>query len=158
MQETERQPRGLSTGLWLLIVICTGAVALSLACGAAYSGIKSARSTAAKASLGQIESVMLLAEQAAEADGFTPQDGAFTGMLTSYSGSGQTLTRYEKYLQETMMTVFGSNREFDFAVTRYEDSGGTHTYLYYFPQKGRTDLKNDRYFLLVDGQFSEHNG
>lgn len=154
MQEerTERQP----VGIWILVVVCALAVVFTLACGAAYSGIQQARLTAAKASLGQIESVFYLAERMAADDGLRAP-GAYENVLRSYESSeeGAELSEYEKAVRGYMLDYFGTGREFDFAVTRYGDAGNTHVQVYFFPTRGRTNIGSDRYYVAVDGNIVE---
>lgn len=157
MFEHENNSRNLSPGVWLLILFSSSAIIITLAFGAAFTGIQTARQSAAKASLGHIESVLILAEYKASVNGYGNPGVPFSGMLKSY-GEAETeaLDAYSQFVLDTMLEVFGEERDFDFAVSRYDDGGG-HTIIYFFPVKGKTDLKTDKYYMLTDNIFSWHN-
>lgn len=142
-----------STAVWALILLCVVVVVFTIACGAAYTGVENARLTAAKASLGHIESVFYLAEQRATAQGLTPPEGSYENLLKSYdSADSANLPDYEKFVLNSMLEIFGPARDFDFAVERYQDGAGMKTTIYYYPVKGRTDNKSDPHYILRGGR------
>ncbi|MDL2254218.1 hypothetical protein LJC49_09185 [Ruminococcaceae bacterium OttesenSCG-928-I18] len=157
--ETEYdQRKGPGAGIWILVIVCMGLVIFTLACGAAYTGISSARMTAAKASAGHIESVFFLAEKTAEENGLRPENETADNLLTSYGDSSDSeLSDYEQFVLDSMLDTFGPQRDFDFAIKRFEDGSGVHTQIYYFPVKGLTNLNQDRYYLVTDGILTENN-
>ena len=158
MADEQKKASQPGIGVWLLVIVSIALVIFTLACGAAYTGISSARLTAAKASAGQIESVFLLAEKEAEINDLRPSDGSFDNMLKSYEDTtSSSLSDYEKFLLDSMLDTFGTGRDFDFAIKRFEDGSGVHTQIYYFPVKGRTNTSQDRYYLVTDGIISENN-
>ena len=158
MDEPQQPSSRMSTGMWILVLVCTGAIILALTSGAAYTGISNARLSAAKASCGQIESVFLLAEKTAQGSGLRPKAENTDNLLKSYEDTeGAALSEYEKFVLDYMLETFGPSRDFDFAVKRFEDGTGVHTQIYYFPVKGRTNLSNDRYYVTTDGKISENN-
>lgn len=143
------------SAVWITAIVCTAVVIFAICGGAAYTAVQQARLTAAKASIGQIEAVLLLAEEKSLQDGLGPVPEAYENLIKSYDGAAAAnLTPYENYILNAMLDSFGPNREFDFAVTRYQDSAGQHLQIYYFPQRGRTDLKIDRYYVMYDGKVS----
>lgn len=151
-EQQEKQP----IGVWILVIVCSLAIVFTLASGAAYAGVNEARLTAAKASVGQIESVFYLAERTVRDDGHTPPEGSYDNLLKSYDDETDTLlSEYERALLDAMLLYFGAGRDFDFAVTRFEDGSGSHTRVYYFPVKGRTDLGRDPYYMTLDGQLTQ---
>ncbi len=159
MDKERREDKGIAVGTWILIVFSAVLLVGVLCAGVAYSEIRNAKISAAKANLGQIESVFLMAEMQAKQAGLSvPENGIMEGVIKSYSNTGgKTLTPYEQYIQDAMMDYFGNNSSFDFAVSRYQDSGGIHTIVYFFPVKGKNDTKIDQYFLVSNGEFSVHN-
>ena len=159
LNRDKQEGKVIAAGTWILILISVVLLVGVLCAGVAYTEIKNAKVSAAKANLGQIESVFLMAEMQAKQAGLAvPENGVLENMLKSYSNTGgKTLTPYEQYIQDTMMDYFGNNRSFDFAISRYQDSGGIHIIVYYFPIKGKNDTKNDQYFLVSNGEFSTHN-
>ncbi len=158
MRENGSDTKGMSAAVWIIVLVCLSAIIISLAFGTAYAGIQAARTTAAKASLGEIETVFALAEVQAQEAGLTPPAGSYQNLLKSYDSDTASLTPYERYVLETMLEMFGEQRDFDFAVTRYEDAAGLHTYVYYFPTRGQTDMRTDRYYVMIDNSFEEKNG
>ncbi len=158
MEDTQGQTKTAGTGIWLLVLVCMGVVIACLAGGAAYTGISAARLTAAKASAGQIESVYLLADTLARQQGLRPQADSGERLLKSYEdGENTALTEYENFVLTTMLEVLGPERDFDFAISHFEDGSGPHTQVYYFPFKGQTNLSRDRYYFAVDGTIRESN-
>ena len=152
------EKKGASTGVWVIVLICVAAVIFALCGGAAYSGIQQARLTAAKASIGQIEAVLYLAEERAEQQGLGTSPGSFSSLLKSYdNASVAMLPDYERAVIDDMLGSFGPARDFDFAISRHEDNTGVHTQIYFFPTRGRVDMKTDRYYLLSAGALSENN-
>lgn len=148
-----------SVVLWVVVLVCVAAVVLTLAFGAAYTGIESARRTAALANLRQIESVLLLAEKSAEEEGLPSPVAGTEKMLKSYDEtSWSELHAYERFLLDYMLDFFGPNRDFDFAVSRYRDAAGQHTYIYFFPVRGKNNLSSDKYYLMLDGNLVEQRG
>lgn len=148
----EKEKKELSLA-WLVAMVCTAVVVLALCSGAAYTAVQQARLTAAKASIGQIEAVLLLAEEKAERDGLGAPPETYGSMLKSYDGEFKTdLTPYENYVLNAMLDSFGSGRDFDFAVTRYQDGAGIHTQIYFFPSRGKTDTRLDRHYVMLDGK------
>ncbi len=148
MQGMEK--RQLSTGMWIFILICVGVIVFSLCAGAAYGAVQRANESAAKANIGQIEAALLLAEKTAELQGLGQAPSSYSNMIKSYDDTG-ALTEYELYVQRSMMEFFGPARDFDFAVTRGEDIGGTNVEVYYFPQKDQTDTREDEYYHMENG-------
>lgn len=159
MHQTNNDRQNLPLAVWVLVVLCLAVVIFALCGGAAYTGIQQARLSAAKASIGQIEAVLYLAEEKAQQDGYGAPPASFENLLKSYDdASGIILSPYEDYVLKAMLESFGPNRDFDFAITRYEDGAGVHTQVYYFPDKGKTDTRKDRYYLLKGGVVTEENG
>ncbi len=146
----------LPRNAWLLILVCAVAVVFALTGGAAYAGIGQARMAAAKASLGQIESTFLMAEQAAAAENLAPPADGVESLLQSYASEGE-LNAYEQFTLNAMLDAFGPERDFDFAISRFADAAGIHTSILYFPTKGRTNIQKDRYYSMVDNNVTEHN-
>lgn len=158
MEEQINTTEHKSTGVWVLILVCMGAIILALAGGAAYTGISSARLSAAKASAGQIESVFLLAEMAATSNGLPGAGGSLSQPLKSFEdATGTTLNEYEQFLLDNMLAAFGPKRDFDFSVERLEDGNGVHLQIQYFPIKGRTSPTEDRFYVALDGVITEKN-
>lgn len=156
MYQTNENKR--NTGLWVLAIVCVAIIVLSLAGGAAYTAVREAHFSAAKANIGHIEAVMLLAESKAEKDGLGAAPEVYDNVIKSYGdGQAQSLTAYEKYILAFMLDSFGPKRDFDFAVTRYQDASGAYMQVYYFPVAGRTDMKRDRYYVLNGNNVSEKN-
>lgn len=141
----------LPLSVWLLIVLAVIAVVTAFAAGAAYTGISQARTVAARASLGQIESTYNLAGRAAADEGLKPEGDGEETLIQSY-GSGGEQSAYEAYVLSAMLDAFGPDRDFDFAVSRYEDLAGTHTRILFFPVLGRTDMGSDPFYVSMDGQ------
>lgn len=153
MQQKNNDNSSFGVGVWVLILLCLIVVVFTFACGAAYTGIQEARHSAAKASLGHIESVFLLAEARAREQGLTPPEGSYENLLKSYDeADSAALPEYEKFVLNAMLESFGPGRDFDFAVERYQDGPGMRTTIYYFPTKGRTNLGSDQHFILSNGQ------
>lgn len=161
MQNEREETKSPVTGVWVLVMICVAAIIMTLACGAAYSGIQKARMTAAKASLGQIELAFFLAENNAVNEGFTAPSGSMERILRSYEDASEAgafvYSTYEKYVLDTMLDVFAPQRDFDFAIRRFQDGTGTHTQVYYFPVKGRTNTQTDLHYVMTDGLVEEKN-
>lgn len=158
MQDSAQNRRGASNALWLLALVCVAVTVFALCAGAAYSGIRAARFDAARAHIGQIEAVLLLAEKAAEENGLGQPPEVYENLLKSYDDKTEiTISAYERYVLDSMIESFGSARGFDFAVTRFADGAGVHTQVYYFPTRGGTDLRSDHYYLLSDGAVLEKN-
>ncbi len=154
----EKEKQGLSKGAMALIFCFLAVVVAALACGGAYTAIQQARLSAAKASLGQIESVFFLAGAKAEESGLAAPAGSFDHLLKSYDEASEaSLTPYEKYVLGAMLDNFGTARDFDFALSRYQDGAGMHTRILFFPVRGRTNTATDRYYLMVDGKILENN-
>lgn len=144
--------------LYLFIMAAVAIILFVLCGGAAYTAVKSARLSAARASIGHVEAVLLLAEVRAEQDGLGPPPETYQNLIKSYDdGTGASLTPYENYILAAMLDTFGSARDFDFAVTRYQDGAGLHTQVYFFPYLGQTDMKRSRYYLLQGSTVSENN-
>lgn len=142
----------------MLAVLCLAVVIIAICGGIAYTSIQQARFQVARAGIGQVEAVLLLAEKTAEENGMGSPPATFQSLLKSYdSRETISLPAYEKYLLNTMLQILGPQRDFDFAVSRYEDGAGVHTDIYFFPAAGYTDLQRDRYFLLHDGVISAVN-
>ncbi|MDL2293857.1 hypothetical protein LJC60_04415 [Ruminococcaceae bacterium OttesenSCG-928-D13] len=159
MRENREEKRTIGMGLWVLSMVCVAVVCFALFGGVAYSGIRQAQLSAATASLGQIESTLLLAERYAEDNGYGAAPRAYDNVLRSYDDSSYTgLTPQEKFVLDTMLDSFGQSRNFDFAITRVEDSSGVQTQIYFFPVKGRTDARRDHHYLLSGGKVLEKNG
>ncbi len=157
MPVDEKEKHVWSVGIVTLVFACLLVVTVSLCSGAAYTAIQQARLSAAKASLGQIESVFYLAEAKAAQSGFTAPEGSYDHLLKSYDETGDTpLTQYEKYVLGAMLDTFGPNRDFDFALSRYQDGAGMHTRILYFPVRAHTNTGADRYYMMVDGKISEN--
>lgn len=153
MQE-EHRDNTLPGSVWLLILVCTSAVIIALAAGTAHTGISRARLSAAKASLGHIESVYVLADAAAADNSLRPEAGGAESLIRSYENDSSA-SAYEQYVLQVMLEAFGSGRDFDFAVSRFEDASGLHTSILYFPAKGRTNVRKDSYYLMLDGVLVE---
>lgn len=149
-QLEEQRENNLPVGVWLLILLCAVVVVAAFAGGAAYTGVSQARHVAAKASLGQIESTFLMADRAAADEGLKPPGDGAESLIRSYDTTGGG-TAYEQYVQSAMLDAFGAARDFDFAVSRFEDAAGQHTRILYFPVAGRTDTGRDPYYLMLDG-------
>lgn len=151
--------KGMSTSTWILLLLAAIVVTATISFGIAYSTINDAKITAAKTSIGQIEAVFNMAQMAAEQENLkVPENGIIDNTIKSYhSGTGQPLSPYEQYIIDKMMDYFGENRDFDFAISRYQDVSGVNTIIYYFPMRGKTDAKVDKYYLLEKGAFSVHN-
>lgn len=158
METTEKQKQTPPTTVWVAAIICISVVIFSVCAGASFAGINEARLSAANASCGHIEAVMYLAEAEAEKNGLGPRPNAFSDLLRSDDASrGASLTPYERFVLNAMLESFGENRNFDFAVTRFEDSSGVHSQIYFFPNLGRTSSQTDRYFLMNAGVVNEYN-
>lgn len=158
MQDMEKEKHSWSISVITLVFACLLVVVISFTSGAAYTAIQNARLSAAKASLGQIESVFYLAEIKAGQSGLTPPEGSYDHLLKSYDEAGDTpLTQYEKYVLGAMLDTFGANRDFDFALSRYQDGAGMHTRILYFPVRGYTNTGADRYYMMVDGKIMENH-
>lgn len=151
---TEYKESNLPVGVWLLILLCAVAVVVAFVGGAAYTGISQARHVAAKASLGQIESVYLMADAAAVGEGLKPAGEGEESLIQTYASSGSD-SAYEQYVRNAMLDAFGAGRDFDFAISRLEDAAGWHTRILYFPVLGRTDTNRDPHYLMLDGDIIE---
>lgn len=148
-----------ATGIWILAIVSVAIMILSLSGGAAYTAVQKARLSAARANIGHIQTALQLAEMQAEQDGLGPPPQTYENLLKSYNDAKSTpLSPYEKYILAHLLDLFGSNRDFDFAVTRYQDATGAHIQVYYFPVAGRTDVKRDRHFIMTGGVITEKNG
>ncbi len=151
--QQKRRGSNISTGIWLLIIVCVIVVMFTLACGAAYTGISKAQTAAVKASLGHIESTLYLAETKAQMEELVVPAGSYKDLLKSYSESeAVALPAYERYVLETMLDIFGPDRDFDFAIERYQDSDEMKTTIYFFPEKGKTNIDKDRHYIMSNGQ------
>lgn len=158
MQKTNTDNEKMPVALWGLALVCIAAIIFSLCGGAAYTAIRQARLSAAKASIGQIEAVLFLAEDNAEKNGYGPAPAIYGNLLKSYDQSSEaSLTEYERYVLKAMLESFGTERDFDFAITRFEDSAGIHTQVYFFPYRGHTDMRRSRYYQMTGGQVVEYN-
>lgn len=145
--------------LWVLSMVCVAVVCFALSAGAAYSHVREARLSAARASVGQIEATLLLAERYAEENGYGPPPAAYDNVLRSYdTSSNNQLTPQEQYVLSAMLEMFGARRDFDFAVSRVADGSATQTQIYYFPVKGKTDARFDRHYQKIGGKVAEING
>lgn len=159
MHQADTEKGFSATTYWILALVCVAVVVFSLCGGAAFAGISQARYAAARAGTGQIEAVLHLAEEQAEKNGLGPRPATFTDLLKSYDLSyDEARTPYERYVLERMLDSFGPARSFDFAITRFEDAQGIHTQIYFFPTRGRTDLRADHYYHLSGGVLYEENG
>lgn len=157
MEYTDGKRHG-NTALWVTSLVAVAIIVFAICGGAAYTAVGQARLSAARASIGHIEAVLLMSEMRAEKDGLGEPPPAYQNLIKSYDDSSSVIpTSYEKYILTTMNESFGPGRDFDFAVTRYQDSGGSHVQVYYFPNAGRTDMRRDRYYLLTGGVVTEHN-
>lgn len=152
----EKENHNLPMSVWIIIIVCLAIVILSITAGASYSGIQEARFAAAKASLGQIESTFLLAEKEAEDEGLKATGDETDSIIQSYDSTAE-MSQYDQYILNAMLDVFGSERGFDFAVSRYEDSAGTHIRILYFPVRGQTDTQGNEYYLMIDGAVNQNN-
>lgn len=145
----------------LVALACASAllVVFALCSGAAYTAVRQARLSAAAASVGQLEAVLLLAENSAAESGLGSTAGADgQTLLKSYDQSDiLSMPDYDKHVLNYMLQYFGNGRSFDFAVSRYQEGTTLRTEIYYFPTKGLTDTKIDRYYLMKDGQVTEKN-
>lgn len=147
-----------TTWVWVFSMVCMAVIIFAICGGIAYSSIQQARLAAAKASIGHIEAVLLLAEKTAEEEGLGTAPATYSSLLKSYGDSFEPdQTAYEKFVVSAMLQSFGPNRGFDFAITRFQDTAGIHTEVYFFPTKGRTNQKTDRYYLAADGVVTENN-
>lgn len=159
MSENREEKKKIGVGIWILSMVCVAVVCFALFGGAAYASIRQAAFSAAKASLGQIEATLLLAERHAEDNGYGPPPAVYANVLRSYDDSSYTnLTPQEKFVLDSMLDSFGQSRSFDFAITRVADSAGVQTQIYFFPVKGRTDARRDHHYLLSGGRVTEKNG
>lgn len=152
----EKESHNLPASVWLIIIICLAIVIFSITSGASYSGIQEARLSAAKASLGQIESTFLLAEHTAADENLKSTGADADNIIQSYDSSVE-MSQYDQYILNAMQDSFGADRDFDFAVSRYEDSAGVHIRVLYFPVRGQTDTRRDRYYLMIDGAVNQNN-
>lgn len=149
-QKSSLFPVLITAGIALVLLVLCG--------GAAFTAVKGAQLSAAKASIGHIEAALLLAETKAELDGLGSPPETYQNLLKSYgSDADSALNSYEKYILETMLAYFGPSRDFDFAVTRYQGSADFQTQVYFFPKAGQTDMKRDRYYFLSGNTVSENN-
>lgn len=131
----------------LLVGLCLFVIVLVVCAGAAYTGIQKAKDQAASAHVGYIEAVLLLAERQAADQGLGEAPAVYENMLQSYDNGGNIpMTTYERSVLQAMLERMGTHRDFDFAITRYEDGFGIHTVIYYFPTRGRTDMRRDAYY------------
>lgn len=151
-----KQSKGLPTSIWLVIVAMAVLITVSVSMGVAYSGISRARTAAAKANLGYIESTLRLAEISAEENGFGPPPESYEGTLRSYEGN-RGLGEYERFILAYMIDALGKDRDFDFAVNKFTNASGNHVQIYYFPTRGRVDTKIDKFYVWQDGKFPENN-
>lgn len=159
MNKTTNGKEPASTTIWVIALVCVAAIIFALCGGAAFASIRQARLTAAQASCGHIEAVLALAENRAEQGGLGPRPATYSDLLKSYDTSaGAGLTQYEQFVLQALLEHFGSARTFDFAITRFQDAAGVHTQIYLFPNRGRTDVRRDRYYQMVDGVVTEYNG
>lgn len=152
--------KNTNTGLWITALILVAVVCFALCGGVAFSSIRQAELSAAKANLGQIEAVLLLAERYAEDNGYGPAPATYENVLRSYDDTTSIakLTPQEKYVLDAMLEMFGQSRDFDFAITRITDGAGIQTQIYYFPVKGKTDARIDRHYLQIGDTIAEKNG
>ncbi len=153
-QHTQNTPS--YAGIWLVSFICMGLVLLALCSGAAYSGIMAANETTALARLEHIESVFLLAEARAAADGLEPAASDEDIYLRSYEHPDNSAgSVYENFLLNEMLEILGNDRSFDFSVHSYTDSDGNHLELAYFPTRNADNPENHAHYLLENGVFSK---
>lgn len=153
------EKRNLPATVWLMILACAVAVIFALCAGGAYAGIREAQLTAARASVGHIEAVLLLAEKNAAEAGMGQPPSSYSNLLKSYDDANSAnLPDYEKYVLDRMLDSFGPQRDFDFAISRREDGTGRNVEIYYFPSIGRNDTGRDHYYLYSGGQIVEKNG
>lgn len=155
----DNEERAVKTMPWVLAMVCMAAIIFSLCGGAAFTAVKDARLSAARASIGQIEAVLLLAEKSAQENNYGAPPAVYQNVLKSYDdGAGVILSDYERYVLKTMLDSFGTARSFDFAITRYQQGNSIYTQVYYFPVRGRTDVRTDRYYLMEGSSVTEKNG
>lgn len=144
--------------LYVIITCLVAAIFFAILGGAAHTAVKAARFSAAKASIGHVEAVLLLAEVKAQQDGLGPPPETYPNVIKSYGdGTNAALTMYENYILEAMLTAFGPLRDFDFAVSRYQDGAQIYTQVYYFPNIGQTDTKRHLYYLLKNNVVTENS-
>ena len=154
------QPSGKShtSLLFIISLVAVALITLSLAGGAAYTAVREARLSAAKARVEQIGTVLLMAEMKAEQAGLGPAPESYDSLLKSYEGNaGYGLSEHDRFVLAYMLDAFGPGRDFDFAATRFADSGGSHLQIYYFPALGQTDVKRSHHYVLTAGALSEKN-
>lgn len=158
MLQTSEEKKGAPTFVWVVALVCVGAIIFALCGGAAYASVQQAKVSAAKASIGHIEAVLLLAEKEAEDSGLGAPPAAFSTLLKSYDSAGAAiLPEYERTVLTLMLDSFGVGRDFDFAINRFSDGAGAHTQIYFFPVRGKTNVGTDKYYLLSAGQLTENN-
>ncbi|MGD9560392.1 MAG: hypothetical protein AB7V55_07290 [Oscillospiraceae bacterium] len=158
MRQEENRRASWPVSVWVAALLCVSIVIFTLCSGAAYASVRQANMTAAKASIGQVEAVLNLAQCKAEADGLGAPATSFSTLIKSYDEAGAAvLPEYERYVLSAMLESFGPARDFDFAFSRFEDGAGVHTQVYFFPTRGKTDIKADRYYLFSAGVLSENN-
>lgn len=140
--------------IWLAVVACAALIVVAFSLGASYTAISQAQQATARARLGQLDALLALAENDAIQAGLEPPAIPFRSMAASFGENTAANSEYEQHVMEYMLRRLGEGRDFDFAIQRYEDSTGLHTYLYFFPQRGQTDMRMDPYFMARDGVFS----
>lgn len=155
MDTKEGRRQWPNTMLWVLGVVCLSALLMVVLFGGAHTRANAQRNEVIAQRLYDVERALVAAESQARAEGLVGANDRIVHLLKSDERGAEELTDYERYVLDAMIDFFGPERDFDFMVSRFIDETGEHTYLYYFPVRGKTDIYGDRYFISKDGKYEE---